>query len=74
MVPSGAGKTVQGLTNERGDYEIETLVMPGIYNVSITQIGAASVVPPKYANVSTSGLRISVNPGSQNHIAYDVSK
>ncbi|HQU45560.1 MAG: hypothetical protein B7Z73_09225 [Planctomycetia bacterium 21-64-5] len=73
MVPATGGKPVQGVTNASGDYEIETLVMPGAYKVSITQAGPGNRVPPKYASASMSGLTINVSASGQNHFPFDLS-
>ena len=76
----GTGAPAVGLTDEDGNYEIQTGsqegVMPGSYLVTISAsklipprvpgeaAGGKPLTPRKYANPSTSGLRVEVAPGS----------
>ena len=74
MAPVKAGgKPVQGLTNARGEYEMEAPLLPGQYTVSITEMGATKrLLSLKYANAS-SGLTIMVSAEGSIQFDFELS-
>jgi hypothetical protein len=75
LVPVQAGvKSLQGKTNASGEYEMDRLVLPGQYDVGITEVGPTKVgLPPKYASASTSGLTVMVAAGGFNHFSFELT-
>jgi hemoglobin len=60
------GKSVKGVTDADGSYVVKGL-KPGEYMVAISTDAKDVKVPAKFADAKTSGLKIEVKAGSQNH-------
>jgi hypothetical protein len=68
-------KSVRGATKTSGSFQTETLVTPGDYIVVVAENSAATAprVPPKYANATTSPLRVTISATGDNHFHFDVT-
>ncbi|HVX09797.1 MAG TPA: carboxypeptidase-like regulatory domain-containing protein [Pirellulales bacterium] len=75
LIPAQAGgKPLQGRTDARGDYEMDRLVAPGEYTVTITEVGSAKRgLSPKYASATMSGLTVFVAAKGPNHFVFQLT-